>query len=83
VNSEELEQSLRAEFENYLKGVLAEIREETVEFKKKIEAEFEEQKSHFDLAFQAFSARFENDRQFDVGFTDTVTEHLRLARDEG
>ncbi len=83
MNSEELEQSLRAEFENYLKSVLAEMREETVEFKKKIEAEFDEQKSHFDLAFQAFSARFENEHEFDIGFTETVTEHLRLARDEG
>ncbi len=83
MNSEELEQSLRAEFENYLKGVLVEMHAETLEFKKKMDVEFEEQKSHFELAFQAFSARFENDHQFDLGFTETVTEHLRLARDEG
>ena len=83
MNSEELEQSLRSEFESYLKGVFADIREETVEFQKKIEAEFEEQRSHLDLAFQAFSARFDAEHQFDGAFTEAVVEHLRLARDEG
>lgn len=83
MNSEELEQSLRSEFESYLKGVFADIREETVEFQKKIEAEFEEQRSHLDIAFEAFSARFDTEHQFDGAFTETVVEHLRLARDEG
>ena len=64
MNSEELEQSLRSEFESYLKSVFVEIREETAEFQKKIEAEFEEQRSHLDLAFQAFSARFDTEHQF-------------------
>jgi len=83
VNSEELEQSLRAEFESYLKGVFAEMREETAEFQKKIEAEFDSQKARFDESFAAFSARFETEHQFDEGFTEAVTEHMRLARDEG
>ncbi len=83
VNSEELEQSLRAEFESYLKGVFAEMREETAEFQKKIEAEFESQKARFDESFKAFSARFDSEHQFDAAFTEAVTEHMRLARDEG
>ncbi len=83
MNSEELEQSLRAEFESYLKGVFAEMREETAEFQKKIEAEFESQKARFDESFAAFSARFDAEHQFDAGFTEAVTEHMRLARDEG
>ena len=83
MNSEELEQSLRAEFESYLKGVFAEMREETAEFQKKIEAEFESQKARFDESFKAFSARLDGEHQFDAAFTEAVTEHMRLARDEG
>ena len=83
MNSEELEQSLRAEFENYLKGVFAEMREETTEFQKKIEAEFESQKARVDESFKAFSERFASEHAFDEAFTEAVTEHLRLARDEG
>ena len=83
MNSEELEQSLRAEFESYLKGVFAEMREETAEFQKKIEAEFESQKARVDESFKAFSERFASEHAFDEAFTEAVTEHLRLARDEG
>ena len=83
MNSEELEQSLRAEFESYLKGVFAEMREETNEFRKKVEAEFESQKARIDESFQAFSERFESEHKFDEAFTEAVTEHMRLARDEG
>lgn len=83
MNSEELEQSLKTEFESYLKTVLAEMKQETAEFQTKIEAEFEKQKSQIDQAFMDFSARFDSDRTFDAAFDGSVTEHLRLARDEG
>ena len=83
MNSEELEQSLRSEFENYIKAVVAEIRHETTEFQSKIEAEFESHKNRMDEAVKAFAGRFESDHQFDPGFMSSVSEHLRLARDEG
>lgn len=83
MNSEELEQSLRTEFESYLKSVLAEMRQEATEFQNKIEAEFDKHKSQFDEAFQEFAARFDSDREFDEPFKESVTEHLRLALDEG
>lgn len=83
MNSEELELSLRTEFENYLKAVVADIRKETSEFQSKIEAEFDRHKNQFDEELAAFSARFESDREVDVAFASSVGEHLRLARDEG
>jgi len=83
VNSEELEQSLRAEFENYLKQVVAGMREDVTEFQIKIETEFEKHKSHIDEAFKGFSARFDSEHAFDDAFRESVVEHLRLARDEG
>ncbi len=83
MNSEELEQSLKTEFESYLKAVLAEMKQDTAEFQSKIEAEFEKQKSQIDEAFQGFAARFDSDRTFDAPFMGSVGEHLRLARDEG
>jgi hypothetical protein len=83
VNSEELEQSLRTEFESYLKEVFAGVRQEVSEFQKKIEAEFEKHKSQIDDSFQAFNNRFTEDMAIDEAFKESVVEHLRLARDEG
>ena len=76
MNSEELELSLRTEFESYLKSLLAEMRQEANEFQSKLQLQFDE-------AFQAFAARYETEHQFDAAFTGSVAEHLRLARDEG
>jgi hypothetical protein len=83
VNSEELERSLRDEFESYLKGVVTKLKQETSEFQQRIAAEFDRQRQAIDDAFAAFSARFDSENHFDEAFTATVGEHLRLARDEG
>ncbi|MBX3281732.1 MAG: hypothetical protein KF756_04565 [Acidobacteria bacterium] len=83
MNSEELEQSLRSEFENYLKDVIAEMKGEVSDFQKKIEAELDAQKERIDEAFEGFAARFGSERKLDIGFTESVVEHLRLSRDEG
>ncbi len=83
MNSEELEQSLRTEFESYLKNVLADMRQEVSEFQKQFEAEFEKHKAQLDEVFQSFSARVAADREIDASFTESVVEHLRLSRDEG
>ena len=73
MNSEELELSLRSEFENYLKSFRAEMRQEAAELQQRL-AE----------VFEAYAARFDSGPQpLDEAFTSTVTEHLRLARDEG
>jgi hypothetical protein len=105
VNSEELETSLRSEFESYLKGLQAEMRQHADELQSKFESEMENHRSQMADAFRAYSERFdsEHERQrsqmteafrayterldseheFDAAFTSSVTEHLRLARDEG
>lgn len=83
MNSEELELSLRTEFESYLKGVLAELRQDVSEFQRNFEAEFEKHKAQTDEAFRNLFKRFESDPQFDQSFIESVVEHLRLARDDG
>ncbi len=83
MNSEELEMSLRTEFESHLKDVYAGMRQEFSEFQTKVETEFEKHKSQLDTAFQEFSARLNKTLALDPGFKDSVVEHLRLARDEG
>ena len=83
MNSEELEQSLRTEFESYLKNVLADMRQEVSDFQKQFETEFEKHKAQLDEVFQNFSARVVADRELDASFTESVVEHLRLSRDEG
>ena len=83
MNSEQLELSLRAEFESYLKGVLAKVQQDVSDFQRNFEAEFEKHKTQLDEAIRNLSTRFESDPDFDRAFTESITEHLRLARDEG
>lgn len=83
MNSEELELSLRTEFESYLKGYLAELRQEVADFHKNFETEFEKHKSQTDDAVRKLVQRFEIGVTFDQAFNESVVEHLRLARDEG
>ncbi len=83
MNSEELELSLRTEFESYLKGVLAGMQQDVADFQKNFETEFEKHKAQTDEAFRNLSARFTSDLKFDQAFTESVVEHLRLARDDG
>ena len=83
MNSEELELSLRTEFESHLTDVLADMRQEFSQFQEKFRTEFDNHKSKLDTVFQDFSARLETGKELDLGFKETVVEHLRLARDEG
>jgi hypothetical protein len=83
VNSEELEQSLRTEFESYLKDVFADMRQEVVQFQEQVNAELERHKSQLEEVFQGFSARVQTEKELDAGFKESVVEHMRLARDEG
>ena len=83
MNSEELELSLRTEFEEHLKKVLADMRQEITQLQEKVEGEFEKHKSQLSGVFQDFSARIETEKELDAGFSESVVEHLRLARDEG
>lgn len=83
MNSEELEQSLRTEFENYLRNVVAEMRQEVSEFQKKVDAELAKHKSQMDDVFHDLYGRLNAEKQIEEVFKETVVEHLRLARDEG
>jgi hypothetical protein len=83
VNSEELEQSLKTEFEIYLKNISAEMKQSFAEFQRKMLEDQEHQRARMDEAFQGFAARFESEHEFDGGFRESVAEHLKLARDEG
>ena len=83
MNTEELEQSLRAEFEGYMKNVMAEMRRDVADLQGKFEEEFDKHRSLMDEAFRSLSGRFDSAVEFDPAFTESVTEHLRHARDEG
>lgn len=83
MNSEELEMSLRTEFESHLKNVVADMRQEFSQFQEQVNAEFDKHKSQLDEVFQNFAARFDTEKGLEPGFSETVVEHLRLSRDEG
>lgn len=83
MNSEELEQSLRTEFETYLNDIASSMRDSVNEFQKNFEAEFEKHKQQMNDTFRNFSEKLETAPEFDDVFKQSVIEHLRLARDEG
>ncbi|MDQ3323574.1 MAG: hypothetical protein M3525_14250, partial [Acidobacteriota bacterium] len=83
MNSEELEQSLRTEFESHLKQISADMQQEATEFQEKVEAEFERHKTQITEVFRDFSVRLQTAKELDASFKDSVVEYLRLARDEG
>jgi hypothetical protein len=83
VNTEELERSLRTEFDEHFVRVLADARSEFDSLQKSLVAQFESQKAQMDEAFSAINAKLESLPQIDKAFTESVIEHLRLARDEG
>jgi hypothetical protein len=83
VNSEELEISLRTEFENYLKDALADMRQEVSQLQEKVETELDKHKAQLDVVFQNAFNLLNNEKGIDAGFKESVVEHLRLAKDEG
>ena len=83
MNSEELEKSLRGEFESYLKDRFEELQKGVSEFQQKINEDFEKQKEHLDESFRELNEKLGSGTELEMSFTESVTEHLKLARDEG
>ncbi|MEP7076067.1 MAG: hypothetical protein ABI878_09660 [Acidobacteriota bacterium] len=83
MNSEELEISLRTEFESYLNNVRAEMKQELSDFQKMVESEVDKHKLQLDGAFKNFSERLDTGTVVDEALKESVVEHLRLARDDG
>lgn len=83
VNSEELEVSLRTEFETYLKNILAEMQQEISQLQEKVTTELERHKSQLDEVLASAVSNFAKEHEFEASFKESVIEHLRLARDEG
>lgn len=83
MNIEELELSLRTEFEGQVRNVLAGIKSDVVEFQLKFQSELEEHRNKLDQAINDLSTRLPESTSFDAAFNESVNEHLRLARDDG
>ena len=83
MNIEELELSLRSEYESQLQQALAEVRREANEIGKKLEAEFEKHRVAMLDTLNDFIGRIPDSYRMDKAFEESISEHLRLARDEG
>jgi len=82
VNSEELEQSLRTEFETNLKDVLAEMKLQVSDFQEKVESEFERHQTQLKELSQSLAESIGKEREIEESFKDSISEHLKLARDD-
>ena len=83
MNIEELELSLRTEFESQVRNVLAGIKQDVADFQSKFQAELEEHRTRLDRTVSDLSSRLPESAGFDAAFGESVNEHLRLARDDG
>ena len=83
MNIEELELSLRSEFEGQMKSVVARLRQDVIDFQKTFEAEFEKQREQLHRSIDELANTFPESLPLENAFKSTITEHLRLARDEG
>ena len=83
MNTEELERSLRSEFDDQFKKALSQARVDVEEFQRNLEAAFESHRAQVNQVFLALAARLEAPGEVESAFAETVVEHLRLARDEG
>lgn len=83
MNIEELELSLRTEFESQVRNVLAGIKQDVADFQQKFQSELEDHRTKLDRAIDELSSGVPMTLQFDAAFTESVNEHLRLARDDG
>jgi hypothetical protein len=83
VNSEELELSLRSEFEAHLKKIFADVQQQVADFQATIDTELGKHRTQMLDALNAFSSQMSADPQIDKTFSESVVEHLRIARDDG
>lgn len=75
--------SFRTEFEEHLKKVFADVQREISGLQEQIEQEFERHQSQLSEAFESFPLCAKSEKKADAGFRESVSEHFRLARDEG
>jgi hypothetical protein len=83
VNIEELELSLRSEFEGQLNSVVARLRQDVADFQEKFQTEFQKHREQMDRSIDELASRLPESYPLESAFKSTITEHLRLARDEG
>ena len=83
MNIEELELSLRSEFEGQLNSVVARLRQDVADFQEKFQAEFQRHREQLDRSIDELATRMPESYPLESAFKSTITEHLRLARDEG
>ena len=83
VNSEELELSLRSEFEAHLKKIFADVQQQVADFQNTIDAELGKHRTQMLDALNAFTSQVSAEPEIDKAFSQSVVEHLRIARDDG
>ena len=83
MNIDELELSLRTEFEGQMRSLVAGIKQDVADFQRNLEAEYQKHREHVERAVADFGERLPESFSFDAAFRESLTEHLRLARDEG
>lgn len=83
MNTEELELSLRSEFEAHLKTIFADVQQQVADFQNSIDTELGKHRTQMLDALNAFSSQITAEPVTDKALSQSLVEHLRIARDEG
>ncbi len=83
MNSEELEISLKAEFESHLSDVFESFKQRSADLEKSFESEIAKHKSQMDEAIRLLRESLETRPALDEALQQSIAEHLRLAKDSG
>lgn len=83
MNIEELELSLRSEFKGQMNSLIARTRQDVTDLQARFEEEFRRQREQMDASFEEIVSRMPESFPLDSALKSSITEHLRLARDEG
>ena len=79
MNSEELEQSLRAEFESYLEDLREDMKKELLGFREKFDAEFRQHQERMDEAIRHLESEAMADWLRERGDVDVSVRHRDIA----
>lgn len=83
MNNEQLENSLRDEIDNYFRTTFAQIQDDIANLQGIVDAEIKKHKDHVEEKFTELHTQTGQKAVLESSFMRVVTEHLRVAREEG
>ena len=83
MNNEQLENSLREEIDNYVRIAFAQMQDDIVQLQNTVSAEIQKHQTQVEEKFKELVAQAGQKSALEPSFVRVVTEHLRVAHEDG